>query len=67
MTASELTRTREVDEFGNVTFTVRSGERVVGRLVKMSAGSYRPERADLSYGPSGSIKHGLAWLAEYAA
>ena len=61
-----MTRTKEVDEFGNVSYTVREGERVIGRIYKMNAGSYRPERLDQSYGPNGSIKAGMEWLDRYA-
>ena len=67
MTASELTKTREVDTFGNVSYVVQdSTGRLVGRIYKMNAGSYRPERLDESYGPNGSIKHGMEWLARHA-
>jgi hypothetical protein len=60
-----MTRTKEVDEFGNVSYTIRDGERIVGRIYKMNAGSYRPYLLDESYGPNGSIKAGMEWLARY--
>jgi len=61
-----MTKAKEVDEFGNVSYVIRDGERIIGRLYKMGSGSYRPERLDQSYGPNGSIKGGMDWLARYA-
>ena len=67
MDASELSKTRQVDEFGNVSYVVHDTTgRVLGNILKTCSG-YRAERLDLSYCPVPSIKRGVEWLATYAA
>jgi hypothetical protein len=68
MDASELSNTREVDEFGNVSYVVHDGTgRIYGRILKTGSSSYRAERRDESYCPVPSIKRGMEWLARYGA
>src|SRR5437867_3766436 len=52
-----LTRSREVDGFGNVSWTVRDGERVVGRIARTCSG-YEVERRS-SRAPVSSIRAGM--------
>jgi hypothetical protein len=60
-----MTKTKEVDRFGNVSYTVRDGERIIGRIIKASSG-YQVERLPFdSYAPVPSIKAGMDWLARY--
>lgn len=61
-----MTRTKEVDEFGNVSYTIRDGERIVGHVLKTGSSSYRAELPNGSWAPVGSIKGGMDWLARYA-
>ena len=60
-----MTRTKEIDRNGNVSYIVRDGERIVGRILKTGSG-YQVERLPFdSYVPVRSIKAGMDWLAQY--
>lgn len=60
------TKTRQVDAKGNVTYTIRHGDTVIGTIHKTCSG-YQAELPSGSYIPTSSIKKATALLEQYAA
>ena len=59
-----MTKTRQVDEFGNVSYEVRDGGAVVGRIAKTCSG-WQVELPE-SYVPVRSVTAGMEWFATRA-
>lgn len=57
-----MTKTRQADEFGNVSYVVRDGDQVLGVIAKTCSG-WQLELPDASYVPVRSVKAGMEWFA----
>uniref|UniRef100_UPI003F497F68 hypothetical protein n=1 Tax=Nonomuraea sp. CA-251285 TaxID=3240002 RepID=UPI003F497F68 len=55
MGTEQITRTREVDEFGNVSYVFRVGDEVIGCALKQGNGKYRAETPSGAWAPASSI------------
>lgn len=62
----EITRAKQIDDKGNVRYVITGDGLHLGDVYKTGSGKYRPELADGSYGPTGSITAGIEWLKTYA-
>lgn len=65
MTA-EITRTKNVDSNGNVSYRVTRDGVHLGDVLKLASGKYRPELVSGDHGPDGTLKDGVAWVTTYA-
>jgi hypothetical protein len=61
-----MTKTRKVDEFGNVRYDVTVGGKLIGQIHK-TCSAWQVEPAPFtSYAPIASVTKGMEWLALYA-
>lgn len=58
--------TREVDEFGNVSYSVTVDGKPLGRILKTCSAWQVEPYPFTSYAPVRSVRAGLSWLALYA-
>jgi hypothetical protein len=57
-----MTKTRHVDEFGNVSYVVRDGEQAIARIAKTCSG-WQLEFPDETCVPVRSVRDGMEWFA----
>lgn len=58
-----MTKTRQVDEFGNVSYAIRNdGGTEAGQILK-TCGGWRAEMPDGNWCPVRSVRAGMEWLA----
>jgi hypothetical protein len=60
-----MTKTREVDEFGNVSYVIREGSRVLGRLHRQSSSYHLCLPSGSCVYPLASIKSAMDWLVKF--
>jgi hypothetical protein len=60
-----MTKARQVDEFGNVSYEVREDGQVLGVIAK-TCSAWQVEPSDDSYVPVRSVKAGMEWF-EFSA
>jgi hypothetical protein len=58
--------TREIDQFGNVSYAVTVDGKPLGRILKTSSAWQVEPYPFTSYAPVTSVRKGLEWLALYA-
>jgi hypothetical protein len=61
-----ISRTKQVDRNGNVSYRVTRDGVHLGDVVKLASGKHRPESVNGTHGPDGTIKAGVEWLNIYA-
>lgn len=60
--SAKITRTKNVDGNGNVSYRIERGGEHLGDVLKTGSASYRPELPSGDFGPNASITRGIDWL-----